>query len=131
MSKGLLITIGIVALLFGSLVVASKGNHASSSPALSFATVQQDTAKGAKLYDVRTAEEFTTGHIDSSVNWPVEMIATGKMPDVAKDVKIYVYCESGSRSAQASGLLKNAGYTNVVDLGGLAHVEAMGGKLIK
>jgi len=130
MNKGLWITIGAIILIFGGLVLANKGNQAST-PAITFATVQQDTAKGAKLYDVRTAEEFATGHVDSSVNWPVQTIATGRMPDVAKDVKIYVYCQSGSRSAQASGLLKDAGYSNVVDLGSLAHVESMGGKLIK
>ena len=130
MSKGLLVVIGVIILLFGGLVLANKGNQ-TSTPAISFATVQQDTAKGAKLYDVRTAEEFAAGHVNGSVNWPVQTIETGKMPDVAKDVKIYVYCQSGSRSAQASGLLKDAGYSDVVDLGSLAHVESIGGKFIK
>ncbi len=130
MSKGLWITIGAIILIFGGLVLANKGNQAST-PDITFATVQQDTAKGAKLYDVRTAEEFVTGHFEGSISWPVQTITTGKMPDVAKDVKIYVYCQSGSRSAQASGLLKDAGYTNLVDLGSLTHVESMGGKLIK
>lgn len=130
MNKGLWIIIGAVILIFGGLVLSNRGDQ-TSLPAVTFATVQQDTAKGAKLYDVRTAEEYTSGHIDGSVNLPVQKIEAGAMPGVAKDVKIYVYCESGSRSAQASGLLKNAGYSNVVDLGGLAHVQSIGGKLTK
>ena len=54
----------------------------------------------------------------------------GKLPDVAKDTKIYVYCHSGNRSGQATTILKNAGYTNVIDLHGLADVQTIGGKII-
>jgi len=33
-----------------------------------------------------------------------------------------VYCASGGRSAQAAALLRNAGFTNVTDAGGLANM---------
>ena len=36
-----------------------------------------------------------------------------------KDEKLYVYCRSGNRSAQAAKLLVNQGYTNVYDFGGV------------
>jgi phage shock protein E len=53
----------------------------------------------------------------------------GKLPEVAKDTKIYVYCQSGNRSSQAVKILTDAGYANVSDLGGLQDVQANGGKL--
>lgn len=60
---------------------------------------------------------------------PLHEIEAGRLPEVSKDTKLYVYCRSGSRSFQAKQLLDDAGFTNVVDLGGLRDVQMMGGKL--
>lgn len=96
-----------------------------------FAAVQDDVQGGALLIDVRTAEEFEAGHFESAINLDVEKIAEGEMPNVDKSTKLYVYCRSGNRSAQAASLLKGAGFTDVIDLGGLSDVEGMGGELTK
>lgn len=130
MTKGFTVGIAALIVLFGGLVWLNKDNSKSSTPALTFSGIQQDQTKGAKLYDVRTPEEYKIGHVENAVNWPLQNIETGSLPDVTKNTKIFVYCESGSRSAQAAALLKNAGYSNVTDLQGLAHVESLGGKLV-
>jgi rhodanese-related sulfurtransferase len=39
------------------------------------------------------------------------------IPD--KEAKIVVYCRSGRRSAEAAKVLKELGYKNVYDLGGI------------
>ena len=96
-----------------------------------FAVIQSKIKDGAQLLDVRTAEEFDSGHFAGAINLDVEDIIAGKLPDAAKDTQLYVYCRSGNRSAQAVSLLKQAGFTNITDLGGLSDVEGMGGKLIK
>ena len=96
-----------------------------------FAVIQSKIKDGAQLLDVRTAEEFDSGHFAGAINLDVEDIISGKLPDAAKDAQLYVYCRSGNRSAQAVFLLKQAGFTNITDLGGLTDVEGMGGKLIK
>ena len=96
-----------------------------------FAVIQSKIKDGAQLLDVRTAEEFDSGHFAGAINLDVEDIIAGKLPDAAKDTQLYVYCRSGNRSAQAVSLLKQAGFTNITDLGGLTDVEGMGGKLIK
>ena len=49
------------------------------------------------------------------------------MPTVAKNKPIYVYCHSGVRAGQATTLLKKAGYTNIIDLGAITHVQSLGG----
>ena len=40
-----------------------------------------------------------------------------ELPD--KDQKILLYCRSGNRSKQAAGKLAKAGYTNILEFGGI------------
>ena len=94
-----------------------------------FAVIQSKIKDGAQLLDVRTAEEFDSGHFAGAINLDVEDIIAGKLPDAAKDAQLYVYCRSGNRSAQAVSLLKQAGFNNIANLGGLADVESIGGTL--
>ena len=94
-----------------------------------FAVIQSKINNGSQLLDVRTAEEFDSGHFAGAINLDVEDIIAGKLPDAAKDTQLYVYCRSGNRSAQAVSLLKQAGFTNITDLGGLTDVESIGGTL--
>jgi rhodanese-related sulfurtransferase len=129
--KKIIILVAIVVAVFGGLIWLGKSNSKStSSQALTFASVQKDISDGAKLYDVRTADEYKAGHFAGAANWSLQDIQAGNMPNVAKDAKIFVYCHSGNRSGQATALLKSAGYTNVTDLHGLTSVESMGGTLI-
>lgn len=131
MKRIIVIVIAVVAVL-GGLVWFNKtnsSNTATTAPSQTFASVQQAVAGGAKLYDVRTAEEYAAGHFAGATNWSLQDIQAGTLPDVAKDTKIYVYCHSGNRSGQSTTLLKAAGYTNVTDLHGLTDVEAIGGTL--
>lgn len=75
--------------------------------------------EGAVLLDVRTPGEYAEGHIENSVNLPVQEIdgAGERLPK--KDAALFVYCHSGVRSAHAARLLKKMGYTNVKDIGGI------------
>ncbi len=127
---------GIIGVVIGSFLLLSKpagSPQVNNEPAakLSFATVSNEVAKkSATLLDVRSSEEYASGHFAGAVNLDVENIRAGKLPDSAKTQPLYIYCRSGNRSAQATELLKAAGYTAVTDLGGLDDVEAMGGTLI-
>lgn len=124
---------GIIVLIvgaFAALLWITRGTETASAPSLTFAVVQSDVQSGARLYDVRTADEYKTGHFASALNWSLIDMQAGKLPDVAKSTKLFVYCHSGNRSSQATVLLTQAGYTNVTDLHGLADVESIGGKLI-
>ena len=101
------------------------------SSRLSFSEVQRNLVSGAHLLDVRTKEEFEEGHFVRAELVPLQGIEAGKLPDISKDSKIYLYCRSGNRSSQAKALLEKAGYTSVVDLGGLADVQRIGGNLTR
>ncbi len=63
---------------------------------------------GALLLDVRSAAEFSSGHIPGAVNVPV-----GELPRRVGGLKkgpVVVYCASGARSAMARSLLKAQGF---------------------
>lgn len=128
--KKVVIWAGVIATVFGGLIWLNQSKKDDSAPSMTFAAVTQDVKNGAKLYDVRTADEYRAGHFKGVTNWSLQDMQAGKLPDIAKDTKIYVYCHSGNRSVQATTILKNAGYINITDLRGLLDVQAMGGKLI-
>ncbi|MGD9604616.1 MAG: rhodanese-like domain-containing protein [Bacilli bacterium] len=72
------------------------------------------------LVDVRTYEEYVAEHIPRAILVPLttlEASAAEKMPD--KEITYIVYCRSGNRSATAVAELKEMGYKNVFDLGGI------------
>jgi len=75
---------------------------------------------GAILLDVRTAEEYKSGHIPDSKNVPLQNIEKIASVTENKDTALFVYCHSGARSRQAASMLQHMGYTNVNDIGGIA-----------
>jgi len=74
----------------------------------------------AVLLDVRTEQEFISGHIAGAVLIPVDEISAriAELPDDFA-APIIVYCRSGNRSATAARMLIEAGYRKVYDLGGI------------
>lgn len=75
----------------------------------------------ALLVDVRNPAEYNGGHIPGSMNFAMSRIlreAEAEFPD--KSRPLYVYCQSGARSARAGKLLELLGYEQVIDLGGIA-----------
>lgn len=77
--------------------------------------------KPAVVIDVRTAEEFATGHIAGAINLPYEQI--GKtiqtVKGLKKDSPILLYCRSGRRSAIARNTLTQQGYRQILDGGSM------------
>jgi len=64
------------------------------------------------LLDVRTPEEFKTGHIRGATLIPLGRLeANLDKLKTDKHKKIIVYCKSGSRSVAASRILKAHGFT--------------------
>ena len=127
MLLGIIVIAGVVL-----LAMNKKDNIENSNDAVTFATIQEEVESGnASLYDVRTADEYASGHFAGAKLHDVQDIQQGIYPDEEKDRKIYVYCRSGNRSAQATHALQEAGFTNIVDLGGVSDVQSMGGTLIE
>jgi phage shock protein E len=73
---------------------------------------------GAQVVDVRTPEEFREGSFPGAVNVPVNDLSR-RMAEIKKDKAVVLYCASGARSSMAARMLKQAGYTEVVNAGGI------------
>lgn len=65
--------------------------------------------EGSLLLDVRSPEEFKSGHAAGSVNIPLPILPS-KVENLHKEISIVVVCMSGARSAQAVHFLKSKGF---------------------
>jgi phage shock protein E len=66
-------------------------------------------ASGALIVDVRTPEEFRSGHFKGAENIPLDKIRK-EIPVLQKKKKVIIlYCRSGSRSGMAKNMLRAAG----------------------
>ncbi|MEW5741233.1 MAG: rhodanese-like domain-containing protein [Myxococcota bacterium] len=74
---------------------------------------------GAKLVDVRTPGEFSVGHLPGAVNVPLQELGARLNKLGAKEKPVVLYCASGTRSAMARSVLKNAGFQQVFNLGSM------------
>jgi phage shock protein E len=76
----------------------------------------QAVAAGARVIDVRSPEEFRSGHVKGSFNVPLGKLPSG-LKGAEKDDTIVVCCQSGGRSARAASILRSSGYQKVIDAG--------------
>lgn len=79
-------------------------------------------AQGATVLDVRTREEFASGHLANAKNIPVQELPMRLKQVGKKGERVVVYCRSGGRSAQARMLLQSAGY-QVCDVGPMSALQ--------
>ena len=79
--------------------------------------------QGAKLLDVRTPAEYIQGHIPGSLNVPLHNLEDVEFLVDSKENPLYLYCQSGTRSGMAAMELKEMGYANVYNIGGIATYE--------
>ena len=106
------------ALFVGVVTAAACSGGAPAAASIDGPEAHALVAAGATLVDVRTSSEWQDGHIDGAVWIPVQELAQ-RLPEIARDRPVIVYCASGMRSARAAEMLRAAGY-DVRDLGGMA-----------
>jgi rhodanese-related sulfurtransferase len=108
---------------FIALIAAAAGAENTTSERITPAKAKELLAanQSAILLDVRTKDEFTTGHIEGAILLPYdEITATMALKTIpSKDTTVVVYCRSGRRSAIAAAALVQLGYAKVFDLGGI------------
>ena len=92
------------------------------------AAARQLIAAGVAVVDVRTPEEYGGGHVPGATNIPVGEIGQ-RVADVDQLVggdrskPVVVYCAAGGRAARAKSALEAAGYTHVVNGGGIGDLQ--------
>jgi rhodanese-related sulfurtransferase len=96
------------------LVVLRRGGDVSGADA------RRLVEAGARLVDVRTPEEFATGHIPGAINIPVQELERRMGELERKEQPVVLYCRSGNRSGRAARMLESNGYASVHDLGAMS-----------
>ncbi len=76
--------------------------------------------------DVREPQEFAMGHVKGAINIPPSKLMAGakELDGVPKDTELVLYCLSGSRSNTSMQILKNMGYTKLINGINKSHVNA-------
>jgi rhodanese-related sulfurtransferase len=90
------------------------------SPAQEISPAEAETAVSkaySQFVDVRSPEEYSSGHAGRSVNVPLDKLA-GELDRFEKSEPVYLICETGGRSQQAAEIFKNAGFKSVLSVKG-------------
>ena len=106
----ILAVVGVVAVVAMRMMGGAGGAGGSM--------VMEKIKAGAVIVDVRSPEEFAGGSYPGAKNIPVQVIGS-RLNEIPKDKPVVVFCKSGGRSSVAAATLKQAGYTDVTNAGGL------------
>ena len=109
--------------IFAALAVAASCARVDAEPGAAIEpselAARIAAAEAPVILDVRSPEEFASGHIPGAMNIPYDQLserlaASGLSPSA----EVVVHCESGRRAEVAEAILRDAGYTEVRDLTG-------------
>ena len=102
--------------------------ESTKAPSISAAELQARRESGAApvVIDVRTPEEYASGHIPGAVNVPFDQVAR-RIAEIDAPHGVALYCMVGPRARRGESALIAAGYEQVLHLeGGLAAWQAAG-----
>ena len=114
------------AALLSALAVglAGCGGAAGTASAPADAAAPSGLPAGTVLIDVRTPEEFDTGHLEGALNLPVELAAfPDQVAALDPDAEYLVYCRSGRRADLAVAYMTELGL-DARNLGSVAEASA-------
>lgn len=77
----------------------------------------QAQGENCLVLDVRTPDEFATGHLSMARNMSVDTIPMN-LDKIPTDKTLVIYCEHGSRSKLAAGFLSARNYPSVYHIQG-------------
>lgn len=80
--------------------------------------------KNVTMLDVRTSEEFNSGHIEGFKNIPVDELRE-RLEEIEKNKPVYLICQSGLRSYIASRILEGNGFETYNFSGGFRFYDSV------
>lgn len=126
-SKSFFSSVTIVLLSFSLSGCSTYASNSSLENQSTNSTVNraESNLKYSQIIDVRTLEEWNTGHLEGAVRIGIED------PNFVKEISslnqssnYYIYCRSGNRAEQAIQLMRDSGFTgNLVNGGSVAEAS--------
>jgi adenylyltransferase/sulfurtransferase len=102
-------------------VVSADAQEAAAGSTITAAELKEmlDRKDDIFLIDVREPNEYEIVSIPGSVLIPKEQFLNGSaLERLPQDRRIILHCKSGARSAECLAVVKNAGFSDAVHLGG-------------
>ncbi len=92
-----------------------------------------DVSEAGVMVDVRTPEEYASGHIEKSISLPmVELVLKIESFVPLKTTRIFCYCHTDNRSYEAAKTLRGMGYQLAYAVkGGIADWQKKGFPVVK
>ncbi len=117
--EGILEALYFILAVIGVIIAYSAFNYFYQRRFLKTLTEEEFRAgyRKAQLIDVREPNEFNGGHILGARNIPVSQLKM-RMKEIRPDKPVYLYCQSGARSARAAQMLHRKGYQELSHLQG-------------
>jgi rhodanese-related sulfurtransferase len=109
----------VLLIIIGAVLIYSLGTYLYQKKIVKTVTEEEFRAgyRKAQLIDVREPNEFEAGHILGARNIPMSQIRM-RMKEIRPDLPVYLYCQSGMRSARAAQFLYKKGYKDLTQLQG-------------
>ena len=117
--------VGIVgagcALLIGGCAPSQPGaTEPGTEQSAAAVTATTAPVSAGTLIDVRTPDEYAQGHLEGAINIDLGQASFDEeIAKLDKQAAYTVYCRSGNRSAQAAKRMQAAGFTQVMEAGGV------------
>ncbi len=130
-SKKRLVLTLVVIIAVSALIIYYTQIHLPSTT-ISFGDVTVEEAKSLVesnvsliIVDVRTREEYESGHIEGAILIPVSELE-GRIIELSKEEELLIYCRTGNRSSNSVNILKANGYTKIFHMndGIIAWIQA-------
>ena len=121
-----------ITIIIGSVIAASAAEPVNVTPAA--ASTWLAATPNARILDVRTKEEFATGHLAKAIliPWTDKDFKARAAKELDPAKPLLVYCRSGRRSAEAAAALAKLGFTDIRNVeGGILAWEKAGKPITK
>lgn len=106
-------------LIFSCTTQAQETEHYKRVDNTTWDQAISEAGDDAQIIDVRTPGEYDNGTLENAVN--IDFMGDGfmeKMGDLDKSQTVFIFCQSGGRSAKACKKLEAAGFEDIIELKG-------------
>lgn len=112
-----LATFGIIVAVLAILIYYTQIQLPGTKISYGDITVEQakiliESKPSLTILDVRTQEEYDSGHIEGAILIPISELED-RLDELSKNKEMLVYCRTGNRSSTAVNVLRANGYTKI------------------